>query len=130
VVPREEGEDQAGEEAEREDLPVVGVPGKLQVEFSPRGGVKLRAVLEEECEPSVRAIPEDGGFIGSAGSAEPRAGGIVDSRDAHRIVDRHGFVPKERKARFPREGDCAVDPRVIFVVPEDREFPSRRGDSP
>jgi len=62
MVPREEGVDQAGEEAEREDLPVVGMSRELQVEFSPRGRVQLGAVLEEDREPSVRAIPEEGGF--------------------------------------------------------------------
>ena len=130
VVPPEERVDQPGEETERKDLPVVGMPRELQVEFPPRGRVQLRAVLEEEREPSVRAIPQEGGLGGPAGSAEPCAGGIVDARDAHRVVDRHGFVPKEREARPPGEGDRTVDPRVIFVVPEDRDLPARRGDPP
>jgi hypothetical protein len=62
VVSRQEGIGQPGEEAEREDLPVVGMSRKLQVEFPPRGRVQLGAVLEEDREPSVRAIPEEGGF--------------------------------------------------------------------
>src|SRR5512135_1163098 len=62
VVPREEGKEQTGEEAKRKDLPVVGMPRELQVEFSPRGRVELRAVFEEDRESSVRAIPEEGGF--------------------------------------------------------------------
>src|SRR5512140_2382287 len=89
VVPREKGEGQPGEEAEREDLPVMGVSREMKVEFSSRGRVKLRAVLEEDRERTVRAIPQEGWLEGPAGSAEPRAGGIVDSRDAHRVVDRH-----------------------------------------
>ena len=130
VIPGEEGEDHPREEAEREDLPVMGMSRKLQVEYPPRGRVELRAVLEEDRERPVRAVPEEGGFGETTGSAEPCGGGIVDSRDAHRVVDRDGFVPEDREPGLPGEVDRTVDSGVIFVVPEGREFPSWRRDSP
>jgi len=109
---------------------MVGVPRELQVEFPRRCRVQLGAVLEEDREQVVGTVSQDVRFGGVPAPAEPCAGRVVDPREPHHVVDRDGFIPQDREAGSNGERDRTVDPRVIFVVPENRVFSPRRRDPP
>lgn len=115
-------------QAERKDLPPMGMPGDLQVKEPPGTIFHNRSVFKQDDEFILREALEQFSFRPSYKRPEADPGYIIDAGEIDPCRQRERLAAQNSEPCPPGEIQGLLQPCQILVIAGDGEFPITRAD--